>query len=56
MELNETVELMNRVISDSYETIKLKTAKVVYGELLVKCEEYNFYPPSYTTFCESFAL
>ncbi|WP_342559806.1 TnsA endonuclease N-terminal domain-containing protein [Psychrobacillus sp. FSL W7-1457] len=49
----ESIELMNKVISESYETIKSKSAKQVYRELLVKCEESNFYVPSYATFCET---
>ncbi|MCG5104529.1 TnsA endonuclease N-terminal domain-containing protein, partial [Oceanobacillus sp. APA_J-5(13-2)] len=34
---NETKNLMDSMISESYETIKLKTAKAVYREFLVKC-------------------
>ncbi|MCM3358648.1 TnsA endonuclease N-terminal domain-containing protein [Psychrobacillus sp. MER TA 171] len=49
----ETIELMNKMITESYETIKSKSAKQVYRELLVKCEESNFYVPSYATFCET---
>jgi putative transposase len=50
---DDTKELMEKVISESYATITLKTAKVVYGELLVKCEELDYYMPSYQTFCEA---
>lgn len=49
----DTSELMNRIITDSYETIKLKSAKQVYRELLVKCEEFNIDIPSYQTFCNA---
>ncbi|MFC0416994.1 TnsA endonuclease N-terminal domain-containing protein [Cytobacillus solani] len=49
----ETLNLMNEVISESYETINMKTARAVYGELLVKCEELNLYEPSYPTFCKA---
>ena len=49
----ETIELMNKMITESYETIKSKSAMQVYRELLVKCEELNFYVPSYSTFCET---
>jgi len=49
----DTIELMNRIITDSYETSKLKSAKQVYRELLVKCEEFNIDIPSYQTFCNT---
>lgn len=49
----ESLDLMNKIIEDSYKTIKLKTARVVYGELVVKCEEQNLYLPSYQTFCKT---
>lgn len=47
----ETLELMIEMIENSYETTKLKTAKAVYGEFLVKCEERGLEPLSYVTFC-----
>ncbi|MGG0720136.1 DDE-type integrase/transposase/recombinase [Robertmurraya massiliosenegalensis] len=47
----ETIKMMNTMISDSYKTIKQKTAREVYGELINKCDELNLYPPSYQTFC-----
>src|SRR5699024_1293330 len=47
----KTEEIMNEVINQSYKNIKSKTAKQVYRELLVKCEELNIDPPSYQTLC-----
>lgn len=47
----ETEEIMNDVVNESYKNIKFKTAKQVYRELLVKCEELNIDPPSYQTLC-----
>ncbi|WP_159438171.1 TnsA endonuclease N-terminal domain-containing protein [Salimicrobium flavidum] len=49
----ETQELIGELIANSYETIKLKTAKIVYGELLIECEKRNLYAPSYQTFCKA---
>ena len=49
----ETKELMSKMIADSYETIKSKSAKQVYRELLVKCEEFNIDAPSYQTLCNA---
>ncbi|MBT2643434.1 DDE-type integrase/transposase/recombinase [Bacillus sp. ISL-41] len=50
---SETLELMVEMIDGSYATNKLKTAKAVYRELVVKCEEKNIDPPSYPTFCKA---
>lgn len=47
----KSLDLMNEVISDSYETIKIKTAYVVHGEYLKKCEEEKIPAASYQTFC-----
>ncbi|WP_225986039.1 TnsA endonuclease N-terminal domain-containing protein [Psychrobacillus glaciei] len=47
----KTKDLMETVIMESYATIKSKTAKEVYRELLVKCEELNYLAPSYATLC-----
>ncbi|MEK4669000.1 TnsA endonuclease N-terminal domain-containing protein [Niallia sp. FSL R7-0271] len=49
----ETLDLMIEMIEGSYETIKLKTARAVYGEFVVKCEERDLDPVSYATFCEA---
>lgn len=49
----KTKELMNQIIEESYKTNKLKTAKAVYRELIVKSEELNVFVPSYQTFCEA---
>ncbi|MEQ2528859.1 TnsA endonuclease N-terminal domain-containing protein [Bacillaceae bacterium CLA-AA-H227] len=48
----DILELMDKVISESFETIKLKTRSAVYGELLVRCEEKNLEPVSFPTFCK----
>ncbi len=49
----ETKDLMDEIIEESYQTIKNKTAKMVHGELLNICEKNNIHPPSYTTFCKA---
>ena len=49
----KTINLMNDMIDESYKTIKLKTAREVYGEFINKCEELNIHPPSYQTFCKA---
>lgn len=49
----ETKTLMERMISEKYENIKLKSARSVYRELLVKCDEMNTIPPSYATLCKA---
>ncbi|MDM5230201.1 TnsA endonuclease N-terminal domain-containing protein [Lysinibacillus pakistanensis] len=48
----ESIELMNKVITESYETVKNKSAMQVYRELQVIGEELNIFVPSYATFCE----
>jgi putative transposase len=49
----ETINLMKKMISDSYKTIKQKTARAVYGEVVHKCEELNLYVPTYQSFCKA---
>lgn len=46
-------ELMENVIKNNYDTIKQKSAKAVYRELLVKCDELNIEAPSYQSFCKT---
>lgn len=49
----ETLKIMEEVISNSYKTIKQKTARAVFGEILVKCDQVNTKRPSYVTVCEN---
>ena len=49
----ETKELMDKLILNSYGTIKSKSAKSVYRELLLECDELNIDAPSYQTFCKA---
>ncbi|MEM7592655.1 MAG: Tn7 transposase TnsA N-terminal domain-containing protein [Cyanobacteria bacterium P01_A01_bin.83] len=46
----ETQDLIEKVISENYETIKQKNILSVYGSLLVLCEEQGIQEPSYFTF------
>jgi putative transposase len=48
---SETLELMNEFIEKEYENIKQKNKYVVYGQLVIKCEEKQILVPSYKTFC-----
>jgi len=43
----ETIELIEQVISDNYETIKQKNILSVYGSLLILCEKKGVLEPSY---------
>lgn len=52
----EIKALMEEVIAESYENIKLKSIKAVYRELLVKCDEKKLIPPSYQTFCKEIKM
>ncbi|MRH42088.1 DDE-type integrase/transposase/recombinase [Aquibacillus halophilus] len=47
----ESIDLMNEFITNSYETIKNKPASIVHGELSNLCEEKTLHVPSYQTFC-----
>lgn len=49
----ETKDIMDKLILESYETIKSKSAKAVYRELLLKCDELDIDVPSYQTFCKA---
>nr|WP_031539865.1 TnsA endonuclease N-terminal domain-containing protein [Bacillus sp. MB2021] len=49
----KSIELMEEVINESYESIKIKTAKVVHGEYQTLCENNKVPPASYQTFCEA---
>lgn len=46
----EAVFLMLEIIKTNYETLKNKTKKNVYGELILSCKEKGLHPPSYKTF------
>ncbi|MDJ0900452.1 MAG: TnsA endonuclease N-terminal domain-containing protein [Xenococcus sp. MO_188.B8] len=46
----ETIDLIEKVISENYETIKQKNILSVYGSLLILCEEKGVLEPSYFTF------
>lgn len=50
---DESKDIMNTIIANSYETIKAKSAKAVFRELLVRCKELNIVAPSYQTFCNT---
>ncbi|AST93229.1 hypothetical protein BC6307_19180 [Sutcliffiella cohnii] len=50
---DNSIELMNKVIDESYETIKLKTAKIVHQEYKNRCKENGIRTPAtYQTFCK----
>jgi putative transposase len=49
----KSIELMNKVIDESYKTIKLKTAKIVHQEYKKLCKESGIRnPATYQTFCK----
>ena len=50
---NDSIEVMNELISNSYETLKQKTKVSVYGSLVQKCEEKEIVAPSYKTFARA---
>ena len=47
-----TIDLMSEVIEEHYENIKRKHIKIVYGELVLQCEEKGLTAPDYKTFRE----
>lgn len=47
---SETKELMEQMITDNYATIKSKSAREVYREFLVKCEDLKIPDASYKAF------
>ena len=46
----EIAALMTEIIQTNYETLKNKTKKNAYGELILSCKEKGLHPPSYKTF------
>lgn len=46
----EVQALLDRMITESYETLKQKSVLAVYGEYVLACEQQNLEPASYTTF------
>jgi putative transposase len=46
----ESQALLDRMITESYETLKQKSVLAVYGEYVLTCEKQNLKPASYTTF------
>jgi putative transposase len=48
----ESEELMAQFIEEHYETIKQKSKRAVYGQLIVAAEEAKVKVPSYPTFCQ----
>ncbi|GAM14268.1 TnsA endonuclease N-terminal domain-containing protein [Mesobacillus selenatarsenatis] len=50
---DRTHQLMDELISKSYENIKLKTALEVHRELIVICEDEGVPAPTYQSFCEN---
>lgn len=47
-----SLDLMNQVIDEDYETYKQKTKRASYGKLVKLCEEQGILTPSYRTFRE----
>lgn len=47
----ESQELVVKFIEEQYETLKQKSKRAVYGQLLVAAEEAKVKAPSYPTFC-----
>lgn len=47
---SEIIQLMQKLISEDYESVKRRNLKSVYGKMLVLCEERGLEPPSYQTF------
>jgi transposase InsO family protein len=47
----ESQELVVKFIEDQYETLKQKSKRAVYGQLLAAAEEAKVKGPSYPTFC-----
>lgn len=50
---DDVINLMDKLITDSYKNNKLKSAREVYGELVEECNKLEYMPPSYATFCEA---
>ncbi len=48
----ETDQLMTQFIETSYETLKQKSKRLVYGELVAECLQQGLVAPSYPTFCQ----
>ncbi len=48
----ECQELVAQFIEEQYETIKQKSKRAVYGQLIVAAREAKVKPPSYPTFCQ----
>ncbi|MCP4356891.1 MAG: DDE-type integrase/transposase/recombinase, partial [Chloroflexi bacterium] len=48
----ESQELVVEFIEEQYETIKQKSKRAVYGQLIVAAEEARVKAPSYPTFCQ----
>jgi putative transposase len=48
----ETQALMDHFIETSYETLKQKSKRAVFGELIRACEAEGIAAPSYPTFCQ----
>jgi transposase InsO family protein len=48
----ESQELVVRFIKEQYETLKQKSKRAVYGQLIVAAEEAKIKAPSYPTFCQ----
>jgi transposase InsO family protein len=48
----ECQELVAQFIEEQYETIKQKSKRAVYGQLIVAAKEAKVKPPSYPTFCQ----
>jgi transposase InsO family protein len=48
---SETVTLLEQFIETKYETLKQKSKRAVYGQLLLEGEKQQIMVPSYTTFC-----
>ncbi len=48
----ESFELMLQFIEEEYETIKKKSKRAVYGQLIVACQKEKIKTPSYPAFCQ----
>ena len=47
---NESLELVTQFIKEQYETVKKKSKRAVYGQLIVACQKEEVKTPSYRTF------
>ncbi|CUB35086.1 MULTISPECIES: TnsA endonuclease N-terminal domain-containing protein [Bacillus] len=49
----ETISLIEEIIEREYENLKQKNKTIVYGQLVILCEDKNIPVPSFKTFCKA---